>query len=93
MKNIAIAALLATVAAVGALAACGGGTPAPATPDTSASSAAPADSVVRRAGDEQIVDGRPEVRSEASLRKGGLVVFVRDARRRCRGPLTTARRP
>jgi hypothetical protein len=44
MKNIAIAALLVTVAAVGALAACGGGTPAPATPDTSASSAAPADS-------------------------------------------------
>jgi hypothetical protein len=43
MKNIAIAALLATVAAVGALAACGGGTPAPASPDTSASSA-PADS-------------------------------------------------
>jgi hypothetical protein len=41
MKNIAIAALLATVLAVGALAACGGGTPAPATPDTAASSAAP----------------------------------------------------
>jgi hypothetical protein len=49
MKNIAIVALLATMASVGALAACGGGSDQPAkSPDNSAAagsaSAAPADS-------------------------------------------------
>jgi hypothetical protein len=41
MKNIAIVALLATIASVGALVACGGGTPAPAVPDTTAPSGMP----------------------------------------------------
>jgi hypothetical protein len=44
MKNIAIAAVLAAVAAVGVLAACGGGTPEPTSPSAGASSSTPADS-------------------------------------------------
>jgi len=39
MKNIGIVALLAAMMAFGAIVACGGGTPAPASPDTAASAA------------------------------------------------------
>lgn len=40
MKNIGILALLAAMMAFGAVVACGGGTPAPASPDQAASAAA-----------------------------------------------------
>jgi hypothetical protein len=40
MKNTAIVAALAALMAFGAVVACGGGTPAPATPDPAASAAA-----------------------------------------------------
>jgi hypothetical protein len=45
MKNIAIAAILVAMASVGAIVACGGGTPPAASPDTASSaSTAPTDS-------------------------------------------------
>ncbi len=49
MKNTAIVAVLAAMLAFGALVACGGGTPAPATPDPAASAAGAADSAAASA--------------------------------------------
>lgn len=44
MKNITIVAVLAAMMALGALVACGGGTPAPAAPDPGAAAAGAANS-------------------------------------------------